>query len=283
MRKDFFKIVNALARAKITLTLFSNGTLITRGIAKRLAVTPIKFYNVSLEGSSAELHDAVRGVGSFNKSVQGIKNIIAQKGHVTIAATLTGLNYQDAEKIVLLARRLGAHQVQFVELMYIGNAACKAKDIAMTAKERFELLSLVRELKIKYGDFIVGSISEPLEAADSLRLYPKPQFPLKTGTCVAGTIRCAIRPDGWVAPCERLWFLKAGNLKKESLHDIWHYSPLMQMFRKPFVIKKEDMPACSKCRFLRPCYRVRRCKPYFFFRNKFEHQGVSCWSAEGAC
>lgn len=282
-RKDLFTIIDTLAKAKINLTLFTNGTLITKDIAKRLAASRIGSYNVSIDGASSETHDAIRGKGSFLKSISGIKNLIAQKCPVRITATMTRLNYREAEKIVLLAKELRAQRVQFVELMYIGNAASNAKDIALMAGERFELLSGVRDLKIKYGDFIFGSISKGIEIAGNLKLHPKPTLPLKTGYCVAGTIRCAIRPDGGVAPCERLWFLKAGDLKKESLRDIWQSSSIIQMFREPFIIREEDMPGCSKCRYLRPCYLVRRCKPYFFFRNKFEHRSLNCWNAGGAC
>jgi radical SAM protein with 4Fe4S-binding SPASM domain len=283
VHRDLFTVLDALGKANVTLTLFTNGTLINRRVAKRLAACPVKYYNVSLDGSRAEIHDAIRGAGSFDKAVKGIKNVIAQGGDVTTAVTLTRLNYHDAEKTVLLAKRLGAQRVQFVELMYLGNAVCNADDIAMTANERFELLTIVRGLKIKYGGFIVGSIAGQLESADSLRLSPKPRFPLKVSTCVAGMIRCAIRPDGWVAPCERLWFLKAGDLRKKSLQEIWRHSPLLQTFRKPFVINKKNMPACSKCRFLKPCFRVRRCKPYFLFRDKIECQGLSCGNGMGSC
>jgi radical SAM protein with 4Fe4S-binding SPASM domain len=272
-----------LGKANRTISLFTNGTLITRDVAKRLVAAPVKYIHVSLDGSSAKIHDAVRGEGSFNKSIRGIRNIIAQGGEVLIPVTLTRLNCHDAENIVLLAKRLGALGVQLVELMYVGNASCNLKEIAMTAKERFELLSMVRKLRMKYGDFIRGSISGQLKTADSLRLYPKPKFPLRVSTCVAGVIRCTIRPDGWVSPCERLWFLKAGDLKKESLQEIWQHSSLMQVFRKTFVINKEDIPECSKCRFLRPCFRVRRCKPYFLFQNQAEHQGLSCGNVECFC
>jgi len=283
MHKDFFTIADMLSKAKIKILLFTNGTLITKNIARRLATYRIGSYNVSIDGASPKVHDAIRGRGSFIKSIKGIKNLIAQKCPVTIAATMTHINYRDAERIILLARKLGAKHIQLVELMYIGNAYRNCKDIAMTAEERFELLSKVRELKIKYGDFLTGSISKNMEIAGDLKPDTKLNFPLKTGCCVAGTIQCAIRPDGLVAPCERLWFLKAGDLKKESLQDIWRNSPVMQSFRKGFEIKKEDAPWCSKCKYLRPCYLIRRCKPYLFFCNKSEYKNLYRRNAQCVC
>ena len=275
-RKDLFRLIDLLSKAKVKLSLFTNGTLITRNVAKRLAVSHMEFYTVSLDGASPAVHDAIRGTGSFVKSIQGIKNLIAQKCPVLIATTMTHVNYHDAEKIVLLARALGARQVQFVELMYEGDALSHIKDMAMTARERFELLTAVRDLKIKYGDMIGGSIPKSIEGADNLRLLPRPQFRLKYRECVAGTTRCAIRPDGIVAPCERLWFLKAGDVKKEPLRDIWLHSSVMQRFRKPFIIKKEYMPGCLRCRYLRPCILTRRCRPYLFFRHKLKDKSLSC-------
>jgi radical SAM protein with 4Fe4S-binding SPASM domain len=283
LRRDFFMIADRLSRANVKLVLFTNGTLITPAIARRLKNYPTMSFHVSIDGASAATHDAMRGKGSFVKSIRGVRNLITQKCAVTIAATMTGLNYHEAEGIILLGKSMGVEKVQLVELMCTGDTLRHHQDLAMTAEERFDLLSKVWKLKVKYGGFLTGSISANLSLAGELKPDLKLKFPIRTRLCSAGTEQCAIRADGWVVPCERLWFLKAGNLRKKSLRAIWCHSPVMRSFRKGFTIRKKDVSECIRCKYLRPCYLVRRCKPYFFFRGQAGQKDPYCLGEGSAC
>lgn len=277
MRQDFFSILETLSKLKSGLSLNTNGTLITSEIARRLAQYPIKTYTVSLDGASASVQDPFRGDGSFDKNIEGIKNLVAQNCNVLISTTVTHFNYQDVENIVLLGRSLGARAVRFNEVMYIGNAACYHQSLIMTPQEKFELLESVKQLRSTFGNFITGSIVQVLDIMEEMKVKPKETFPLKITSCGAATSKCAIRPDGWVVPCEILWDVKAGNLKKESLYDIWHNSKVMQAFRKNIEIKKEDIPECEGCAYLRLCYKGHRCQPYYYPGEKFSHKEFYCW------
>jgi len=278
MRKDFFTILDALDRLKIDIFINTNGTLVTKDMAKRLSRYPIKTYVVSLDGSCAEVQDPCRGEGSFSKSIEGIQNLIAEKCHVLISTTVTRFNYRDLENIVLFCKRLGVDRVALNELLYMGNAACYYEDLSIPLKERMELLYSLEDLEVKFKEFITGpvfKISKTMKEINNNHNMNE-RFPLKINPCPAALTKCAIRPDGWVTPCELLWDVKAGNLKEQSLYDIWHNSPVMKVFRETVEIHEDEIPECKDCNYLRLCYKGHRCRPYYY-PGRFEHKEFYCW------
>lgn len=263
LRKDFFIILEMLSRLKIGIGINTNATLITKDAAKRLAQYRVKSYLVSLDGSSATVQDAVRGQGSFKKTLKGIGNLIAEKSPVMVLTTITRFNYNDLENITLLARKLGADKISFNKLIHMGDAA-KCQGLSLAPEERLELVKRLKDLKSRYPKFVSGAIFKTCYEMEKIGRRPQTKFPLKVHACVAATLKCAIRPDGWVTPCETLWEVKAGNLRKKRLADIWHNSPVMQQFRKPAYIYGKDMPACKGCEYLNTCYPAVRCQSYYY-------------------
>ncbi|KKR67774.1 MAG: Radical SAM domain protein, partial [Microgenomates group bacterium GW2011_GWA2_40_6] len=61
IRPDFFTILEELSKERIKPFLNTNATLITKDIAKRLARYPALKCLIGLDGSRAEVHDALRG------------------------------------------------------------------------------------------------------------------------------------------------------------------------------------------------------------------------------
>ncbi|MCM8782925.1 MAG: radical SAM protein [Candidatus Omnitrophica bacterium] len=281
LRKDFFTIVEALNKPWIRLSLNTNGTLITKDLAGKLASSPIKNYTVSLDGSCSEVQDPIRGKGSFEKNIDGIRNLIELDCNVLISTTVTRYNYKDVENIVLLGKNIGTRQVRFNEVMYIGNAACYHKSLIMTPKEKFDLLEKIKELRSRFGGFVTGSLVQVLDIMEEIKQNKHNlAFPLIIPSCGAATTKCAIRPDGLVSPCENLWDIVAGDLRKSSLYQIWHNSSVMNKFREPLKIEDTEIPECKNCLYLRLCYKGHRCTPYYLPGDNFEHKELYCWNED---
>ena len=279
LRKDFFTIIEALKKPWITISLNTNGTLITKELAERLANSSIKAYTVSLDGASSAVQEPFRGSGSFEKNIEGIKNLIEKKCNVLISTTVTHYNYFDVENIVLLGKNIGANRVRLNEVMYIGNAACYHKSLVVTAKEKFVLLGKIKDLKNRFGQFVTGSLVQVIDIMEEIKQNRHQlAFPLSIRGCGAATTKCAIRPDGLVVPCENLWDIIAGDLRNTSFYDIWYNSPIMKAFREPVEIKEDEIPDCRECQYLRLCYKGHRCTPYYLPGNKFEHKELYCWN-----
>jgi len=279
LRKDFFAVVDALNKPWTSLSLNTNGTLISKQLARRLASSSIKAFTVSLDGSSSAVQDPIRGRGSFEKNIAGIRNLIERKCNVLISTTVTRYNYLDVENIVLLGKELGASRFRFNEVMYIGNAACYHKSLVMTVREKFELLEKIKDLKNRFGKFVTGSLVQVIDIMEKIKHNKcHLEFPLTIPCCGAAAVKCAIRPDGLVVPCENLWDVIAGDLKTTSLNDIWNKSSVMKAFREPVEIKEDEIPDCRGCQYIRLCYKGHRCTPYYLPGNKFEHKELYCWN-----
>jgi SynChlorMet cassette radical SAM/SPASM protein ScmE len=279
-REDFFDILDALSKIRVNLTINTNGTLITRDIAHRLSGFPIKSYMVSLDGSSSEVNDLLRGRGSFDAAMEGMRNLMAENCRVSTSTTVMRSNQGDLMNIARLAKSLGVYQARFNNIECVGNAACFRDSLIMKPAEKFESLNEARSLKSAFGGFLTGSLFQVVDLMDEIAVHPKETFPMQISSCGAATTKCAIRPDGWVTPCEIVWDTKAGNLREQSLYDIWHHSPVMQAFREPIEIKEGDIPECKGCAYLKLCYKGHRCQPYYYPGAKFEHKELYCWRSD---
>lgn len=277
MRRDFFKIIGAFNNFKACLSLSTNATLITKDMARKLSGSHIKYYQVSLDGSSEKLHDALRGRGAFKKAVCGIKNLLDKRRDVIILTTVTNINVNDLENIAIIGKKLGVLQVVFKRLMYTGSAIKFYNDLKIRLEDRVKLFKMFKKLKRNLGEFVSGYGDWLISVTREDR---NKKFPLIIDSCSAAVTRCAIRPDGWVVPCEMTHEIKAGNLKNQSLYDIWNNSPVMKEFREPIKIREEDIPECKDCRYLILCYRFARCQPYYYSKTRFKHKELYCWKGE---
>ncbi len=108
VRRDFFEIYEPLTRMGLVLALFSNGTLITKDIAARLAQAPPSRTEITLYGATAKTCEAVTGVpGSFAACCAGIEALLAHHIPLGLKTTLTRQNVGELEAMRGLARGWG--------------------------------------------------------------------------------------------------------------------------------------------------------------------------------
>jgi len=71
-----------------TIFMNTNGTLMTKEIGKRLADYGSFSMSVSLDGPE-DLHDRIRGKGSYRRTMRGIENALNAGNHLSIFTTVT--------------------------------------------------------------------------------------------------------------------------------------------------------------------------------------------------
>ena len=75
LRRDFFDIYEPLTRMGLVITLFTNGTLITRAIAERLAQAPPSRTEITLYGATAATYECDhRCHRQFRRLLRGHRN-----------------------------------------------------------------------------------------------------------------------------------------------------------------------------------------------------------------
>lgn len=108
LRPDFFEIYEPLTRMGLLITLFTNGTLITQPIAKRLSQSPPNNIEITLYGATEKTYEAVTRVrGSYARCCAGIEEILKSGIQLTLKSTITQQNASEIEAMEQMARNWG--------------------------------------------------------------------------------------------------------------------------------------------------------------------------------
>lgn len=266
MHPDFFRIVEQFNKYPIQLFLNTNATLVEPETAKWLKEHKITGIIASLDGSTPEIMDRLRGPGAFEKAVKGIEHLLSSGLPVELSVTVTKINYQDIRGLVLLGRKLKARLIRFNHIFFGGNAACFINEVYLTPEEEQQVINEVWQIKQEFPGFLDERSSYPVqkEKLDELTGYQPSKDKIVVPPCGAAQRKCYIRPDGWVTPCETIWDAKCGNVKQEKLTEIWARSSMMNQFREPMELDLKELPECVDCQYQYLCFIGHRCYPYYY-------------------
>ncbi len=217
--------------------LSTNGTLIDARVASALAGLDLDV-QVSLDGPTAAVNDPVRGAGSFDRAVEGVRQLVAAGLSVTLSMVYDATNLDQLEAYADLARSLGAREVRFIPLRLIGRAAedpGRAPDQRIALERLLALLERRPELRgMLRRDFFT------ITREVCRRSGPR-------SSCGIGRRVVFVDADGAVYPCpnHRSATFRCGHLGDESLEDVVRRSPVMRRIREEFRVGRyED---CGRC------------------------------------
>ncbi len=238
LRRDFFTILDELRCKGFDAFILSNGTLIGRDQAATLAGLDVKGVQVSIEGPE-HIHDSIRGAGSFSSSVKGIRNLLEAGIPVTLNTTLSEMNAACFMDVIDLASSLGVQRVGFSRLVPAGRGG-NMLGAMLSRKALKDLYNDLFSLDARGPHLVTG---DPV--ASQLRKRPTEhdgESPFPSGGCAAGVSGLTILPDGTVTPCRRLP-VPIGNVKKDSLRELWATSDVLQGLRD----KSRYEGKCGEC------------------------------------
>ncbi len=113
-RPDFLDIYTYAKLRGFRLTIFTNGTLISRHVADQLAAYPPKMIEISFHGLTTQQFDAITQVpGSFEHCLRGIHLLLERKLPVTVKTLGMTLNRDEILKIKALVEGFGDVQYKF--------------------------------------------------------------------------------------------------------------------------------------------------------------------------
>ncbi len=240
----------------------TNGTAITRGLARELKEAGVHYVEVSLDSPNPRKHDDFRGVqGSWERALEGLRNCVEEGIATGVAMTLTKANYHEIEEMVDLCEGLGVKRVIFFNFIPTGRGA----DIAnwdLNPDEREEALKTIYRLALSRKIEVVstapqlarvalqescGKVTAPthfIVGADSGTLALA-EF---IGGCGAGRIYAAIEPNGDVTPCVFMP-IKVGSLRERRFDEIWRTSPIFLQLRDRDSFEEP----CGRCSYRYVC------------------------------
>jgi radical SAM protein with 4Fe4S-binding SPASM domain len=106
MHPDFWELNRLLPDFGLRSVLITNGTLISAEVTERLHVREVQ---VSLDGLR-DAHDAVRGEGSFQKSLGAIRSLRERGVEVSVATMVHARNLGDFPAMDIMLRELGVRE-----------------------------------------------------------------------------------------------------------------------------------------------------------------------------
>lgn len=120
LREDIFRLNTLAARLGVRTVISTNGTLITKEMAKTIAGCGFDYVGVSLDGLE-KTNDCFRArEGAFRLALSGIRNLMAEGQKVGLRFTLTRRNLADVPGILRLVEDEGIQRVCFYHLVYAG-------------------------------------------------------------------------------------------------------------------------------------------------------------------
>jgi len=238
--------------------LMTNGVLLDQPMVDRLAsyYPLLSDVQVSLDGASAAVHDAIRGRGSFERSVAGLKRVIDTTPlATTVSFTFHRGNATDVPGLLDLGQELGVSCLYVTRLVPIGRGA-GLDHLLMNTDEIRAVLETLRQRGRQWEQERAQGHPRPVVAQDQTLFHltdPEEAIRRKNdgsgglgNACAVGAATLTILADGTVLPCRRLP-IPIGNLRDQSLLEIWFGSDLLWEFRQR---ERHLEGKCRNCEFL---------------------------------
>ena len=256
LRPDLFLILEEMSRRGYDLYLLTNGTLLDRDRVHRLSRLTVRGVQISLEGLK-KTHEALRGKGSFAGAVKGVGYLVEAGIPVTLNTTLSEINRDEFLELIPLAQTLGARRLGFSRLIPAGQGVLFSSQLLKPDQVR-ELYQEIHSLTPRGLELVSGDpLYRQLESDPS----PEDLGTIPLGGCAAGVSGLTLMADGTVTPCRRLP-VPLGNVRRDSLREIWGGSPVLEMLRD----KNSYEGKCGLCRRWAVC-RGCRAMAYAFSRT----------------
>ncbi|MBU7027319.1 MAG: radical SAM protein [Theionarchaea archaeon] len=284
LSKSFWPLLDYLEeygeKKEISVTVLSNGTLIDRSVAERLSkYTVLHFVQISLDGTVPETHEAVRGKGTFRKSVKAVSHLVDADLDVYLHFVVHKQNYEEAFKITELAKTLNVSGVLVTRLVPFGRGR-EMKDFMLTPEEVKRLYTKLgkdadeAEKKIRAGEEAVlinrFRCDWPVVCTKNCLSSMHALVTQNGGNCQVGKSYIAVMPDGTCYACRRMPIV-VGNLLHQSFDHVWNHPFLWKMRRKFKYMKGKcrECPFNTNKRVNFTCMGGATCVAYGFYDDPF--------------
>jgi mycofactocin radical SAM maturase len=234
VRSDFWELLDYAVAHHVGIKFSTNGVRITPERARRLAATDYVDVQISLDGATREVNDAVRGPGSYDMAMKALRNL-AEAGmrDFKISVVMTRQNVSQLDEFKAIAGGFGA-QLRITRLRPSGRGADVWDELHPTTGQQRELY-----------DWLVANGEGVLTGDSFFHLNALGSQPLPgLNLCGAGRVVCLIDPVGDVYACPFAIHdvFKAGNVRPAGFGAVWRDSALFKDLRRP-----QTGGVCNSC------------------------------------
>jgi radical SAM protein with 4Fe4S-binding SPASM domain len=202
---------------EMSVSVLTNGTLVDEDYAQQLYDAGLRLARVSVDGHTAAVHDALRGRGSFEKAMKGIKNLREVGIHVDAVALMCHSNVCYLEEMRTFLGDV-ADSYAITPIYPMGKAV--GSNLLLEPEER---------LQVRLSGF----------GSEKIRITITPR-----DACIVG-LPMYIRPDGNIYPCFYLQVpeFTLGNVRETTLEDVYKTDLMQELLN----IDISTVEGCKDC------------------------------------
>ena len=259
-RPDLFDLIDGIIKNKMRYSILTNGTLIDSSTMaefaqgkRRLRLDSIQ---VSIDGSSAEIHDKTRP-RSYDDTLRGVKLLLENDFPVTVRVTINRYNVDDLEKIAyLLLEDIGLPGFSTNETYSCWATERDQNAVLLTPNQRKGAMEILSRLVERY-DGRISAQAGPLAYQREVENISNSLAAGKKGIKGRGTLcgcggmwsKMDVLHDGTIVPCHNLHHLSLGTVGKDDFKKIWLEHPVMTELRERHKIPLTSLDTCRDCRY----------------------------------
>ncbi len=286
LRKDLFELIHYATEKGMRTTLSTNGTLITRELAKELATCKMGYVGISLDGME-ETHDKFRRVkGSWKKAIEGIEKCKVEGLRTGLRITLTKHNYREVPGIFDLTVEAEIPRICFYHLVYTGRGSDLIEadlDPEQTRETIDVIIEKTLEIHERGIEMEVLTVDNHVDGP-YLWLWARKNRPELADRIYAMICANRAKSTGQGISCiswngdilpDQFWRDKVlGNIRNNSFEQIWMDRKNEFLFN---LRRREELVTgkCGRCRFLETCRGG--------FRARAEAKFNDIWAEDPAC
>jgi radical SAM protein with 4Fe4S-binding SPASM domain len=151
-RSDIFQLARYGTEKGLRVALATNGTLVTREVAGKIADSGIRRVAISLDGADPLTHDTFRGIpGAFDAAITGFRNLKEVGMSVQINTTIARHNAHQLPDVLELARLIGADALHTFLLVPVGCGVDIAAEQMVPPEEYERMLNWFYDRSLEGG------------------------------------------------------------------------------------------------------------------------------------
>ena len=289
-RPDIFELLGRSVELGLRTTITPSATpLLTESAVRRLASTGVARMAISIDDSSAAAHDRFRGVhGSFDRSLASLRWARKAGLETQINTTVTVHNFQHLDRIAALVAESQAKLWSVFFLVATGRASREDDPTAEQYEQVFGYLYNLSktapfDIKTTEAQHYRRYVAQQRKLDHSGGAGPRSDLIARHGGINDGKGLVFISHTGEIFPSGFLP-LSAGNVRQESLADVYRGHPLFLGLRRPddfsgkcglceyrnlcggsrsraYALEGDCFASDPRCSYLPPAYTARTAAP----------------------
>jgi MoaA/NifB/PqqE/SkfB family radical SAM enzyme len=222
LRKDIFELIACAHENKLSTSMFTNALLLNERRANELINAGLDAVYISLDGSTPELNDTLRGINGYlqlaSAAIESLKALRSNsRPKIFIAFTVNKANMYDLENLARFVKSRALDGLSFQPALHVPDIMYRVEDdLAFAPGDGAVLQNIVNRVMKMYGDILPMSRDYYRHFATHI---DNPREP-KEHNNIAGYALAMIDPFGHVYP-DPLKNQSMGNVREQTFEEIW--------------------------------------------------------------